>query len=148
MPAQCSKCGKPTNAPSGICAICKVMGRVDEEMGGKEMAYSRAAKEKKCIACGQSYQPKSNAQKKCDECSRKGKVMSVKLKKKKRELENELASPVIAREPKQSCSNGQYIITIDFSRYPKIHERLINLAHDEFRTPEFQLMHMLNQEFQ
>lgn len=36
MSAQCSICRKPTNAPSGICAICQVMDRVNEKLNNKE----------------------------------------------------------------------------------------------------------------
>ncbi len=154
MTAPCSKCGKPTNAPSGICAICQVMGRVDEKIGGKEeMAKNYTCKERKCINCGQMYQPTSNAQKRCDDCkekhiadSKKNKVAVIPAKagiQRKKGLD----SPIKSGNDNHG-SNGNYTIIIDFRRYPKLHERLINLAHDEFRTPEFQLMHMLNQEFQ
>jgi len=41
-------------------------------------------------------------------------------------------------------NNGKYIITVDFSRYPKLHERLVAKAEEEFRDPPHQLMAMLH----
>ncbi len=50
---------------------------------------------------------------------------------------------VIAREPKQSHGNGKYLIIVDFSRYPRLHERLLAKAENEIRTPGEQLMWMI-----
>jgi hypothetical protein len=54
-------------------------------------------------------------------------------------------STTTGRESRQSLKdNGKYIITVDFSRYPKLHERLIVKAKEEFREPGYQLMAMLH----
>jgi hypothetical protein len=133
------------------------MGRVDEKIGGKEMA-----KNKQCSVegCTNPHKSRGYCNKHYLQALSRGEIKTERKSwnSKKKEIASPLArndkkakdnpSPVIAREPKQSQTNGNYTITIDFSRYPKIHERLINLAHEEFRTPEFQLMHMLNQKFQ
>ncbi len=158
MTAPCSKCGKPTNAPSGICAICQVMGRVDEKIGGKE----EMNRDKQCSVEGCTNPHKSRGF--CNkhylqalsrgEIKTKGKAWN---RKKDEIAVIPAASGILRKKELDSLvetgndnhgSNGNYTIIIDFRRYPKLHERLINLAHDEFRTPEFQLMHMLNQEFQ
>ncbi len=158
MTAPCSKCGKPTNAPSGICAICQVMGRVDEKIGGKEeMNRDKQCSVEGCTNphksrgfCNKHYLQALNS----GEIKTKGKAWNSKKDKiatpPARNDKKAKDNPVIARESKQSNDNGKdlYIIFIDFSHYPKLHERLLSLAEQEFRTPEFQLMHMLNQEFQ
>ncbi len=164
MSAQCNKCGMLTNSPTGICAPCTVGMRVYEKLhqkiGGKDMATTE---DRKCkiTGCGKykvkegmctrhyneqhgiikriGRQPKKKTQ------VAKDTVIPAKagIQRKKEKLD----SPIYSGDDNPG-SNGNYTIIIDFRKYPKLHERLINLAHDEFRTPEFQLMHMLNQEFQ
>lgn len=46
------------------------------------------------------------------------------------------------------AGNGNIVFTVNFSRYPKLHERLTALATEQYRTPEMQLLFMLNQEFE
>lgn len=41
------------------------------------------------------------------------------------------------------CGLPIYHITVDFSKYPKIHERLLRLAEAEMRTPGAQLLYLL-----
>lgn len=153
MTAPCSKCGKPTNAPSGVCAICQVMGRVDEKIGGKKMAKNKQCSVEGCTNphksrgfCNKHYlqalsrgeiQTKGKAWN-----SKKDKIATPPARNDKKAKDN--PSPVIAREPKQSNGNGKYIITVDFSRYPNLHQSLVSEAEKEFRTPEHQLMYMLN----
>lgn len=40
--------------------------------------------------------------------------------------------------------NGNYIISVDFTSYPKLHDKLIRLADEDFRTPGQQLLSMLH----
>lgn len=154
MAKACAVCGRSTNAPSGICVICS-MDRVNEEInnsksnGVKEMPKNYKRKEKKCINCGKMYQPASNGQKRCAECKENHQKVATPVA---RNDKKEKPRSVIARSevPKQSQSqiNGNHIVTVDFSRYLPLHERLLKLADQEFRTPELQIMNILNFAFQ
>jgi len=42
----------------------------------------------------------------------------------------------------------EYTLSINFSSYPKLHERLLAVSISEYRTPEMQLLFLLNQEFE
>ena len=47
-----------------------------------------------------------------------------------------------------SGNNGTYIIEVNFTRYPKLHEKLIERADNEIREPGAQLMYMLRETLQ
>ena len=46
-----------------------------------------------------------------------------------------------------SAANGSYVLTVDFERYPNLHERLEELAAEQYRTPDMQLLYMLDETF-
>lgn len=69
--------------------------------------------------------------------------------------EPETKGPVLTKEPchpdkktpseeGEAPSDREIIIKVDFTRYPKIHERLLKLAEAEFRTPDNQLLYLLD----
>ena len=59
------------------------------------------------------------------------------------------ARPVAAKQDKALPSLGiDYSFTVDFSGYPKLHDRLMALAQKEYRSPGMQLLYLLNQEFE
>jgi hypothetical protein len=47
-------------------------------------------------------------------------------------------------QPALSITDEPQTIRIDFSAYPEILERIIGLSKSEFRTPEMQILYMLN----
>lgn len=99
-----------------------------------------------CIDCGKEYAPTSNVQKKCPACKAEHK--------KKVDRENKLKrKPQASRErvPRQQKADQlpresepeTYTIAVDFSRFPKLHQRLMKMADDEIRKPGDQLLFML-----
>lgn len=46
--------------------------------------------------------------------------------------------------PTPSTPEEKISVEVDFTRYPKIHKRLLELAEQEFRTPENQLLFLLH----
>jgi hypothetical protein len=135
----------------------RVYEKLHEKNGGKEMA-----KDKQCSVegCTNPHKSRGFCNKHYLQALSRGEIQTKRKswnsKKKEAEViptkagiqrKKELDSPIKSGNDNPG-NNGKYIIAVDFSRYPKLHERLMRLAEQEFRTPEFQLMHMLNQEFQ
>ena len=82
-----------------------------------------------------------------------GKVEAKKNKPAKSPKINKL--PIERKPRKASVSqsprrNGEvipasYLVEIDFTAYPKLHDRLLDLSSKEHRSPDMQLVHMLDE---
>ena len=156
MSVQCSKCGMPTNSSSGVCAPCQVTGRVEENFGGEKMSKDKQCSVEGCTnpqksrgLCNKHYlQALTRGLIQTKKRSSNSKNKEIAVIPAKAGIQNKELDSLIKSENDNPGSNGKYIITVDFSRYLKLYERLINLAHKEFRTADFQLMHILNQKVQ
>lgn len=111
------------------------MTNSEEEVMGTGVIGSKV-----CIDCKKMYKPTSNVQKRCPECKAEH----------KREIDrvNKTKAAVVPQGntgPNGGRESGAetYTITVDFSRFPKLHERLVNMADEEIRVPGDQLLFML-----
>lgn len=127
--------------------------------GISEKNPGKLAKEKICIDCKEPYKPTSNAQERCLKCKEKHLTKKQSSNPNKPHtsaaVENKKITPVIPAAS-EFCSirqedkevphedNGSYIIAVDFTAYPKLHEKLIQLADEDFRNPGQQLLSMLH----
>jgi hypothetical protein len=150
----------------------KIQGEEKEEStkntGG--IMGNRVTSSKVCIDCGQEYKPTSNVQKRCSVCipihikksaekykenkAVKTHVMSAKSQasqtgvtraiNKGRLTQGIDIGPKVGRASEPEiliCTD--YVIKVDFVRYPKLHERLLKMSEDDIRTPGDQLMFLI-----
>jgi hypothetical protein len=132
----------------------------EEIMGGAKVVSAKI-----CVACGREYKPTSNVQKRCPGCAAEHKKERDKLFKENKIAGKPKPQASHERDPRQSKAaivpqgnigpkGGRvsepeiYTITVDFARFPKLHERLINIANDEIRNPGDQLLFMLKNTFE
>lgn len=105
----------------------------------KKAVSNRKMINKVCIACGEMAS--SNAQPKCKSCG------AMFTKKEKGSKPSKSAERVKIQAPlPNKAGDKNYTITVDFSPYPTLHESLVNMAKEEIRRPEDQLLFLLKNE--
>ena len=130
--------------------------------GGVEMR-----KNKRCGKC--NTEATSNREKECRKCGEPFvKKATVRSEKKKRGRPSKAVIPAApgifqkaAAENTQKIKSAivkhlqihlevekSYTVTVDFVRYPKLHDRLLKMSDDEIRTPGDQLMYLLRNTLQ
>lgn len=130
--------------------------------GGVEMR-----KNKRCGKC--NTEATSNREKECRKCGEPFvKKATVRSEKKKRGRPSKAvipAAPGIFQKAAETNSakiksaivkhlqihlevEKSYTVTVDFVRYPKLHDRLLKMSDDEIRTPGDQLMFLLRNTLQ
>lgn len=161
-PYKCRFCETPTVSAERICLKCQIEGKKDKDEGRRmkdencrgEVSSPDKEKEevmgtKICKKCGTPAS--SNAQPDCKSC---GEVFSEKAGKLKAQVSRERAPRHTKEAPAmpqgkigpdggRESEPGNYMINVDFSRYPKLHERLIRMADEDIRNPGDQLLYML-----
>jgi len=143
-------CGNLTMDEEGVCIICRINARVQEtnwplkrtntDTGGKKM-YAF----KKCRMCGKNFSPAGPRQLDCDDCRKKKPTG----KKSKKETTGKRTAPRVARRTACQVKKTEGMkVTLDFSEYPDLWENLADIAHGDMRSPEMQIMCMINEAIQ
>lgn len=146
------------NKDSGQAGMTTCRGAVPAPSDRKEEIMPGVTSAKICIDCGREYAPTSNVQKRCEICKvkhntegRKNYDATHKDKKSQASRERVPRQQKADQLPqgKHRANGGgesepeTYTIAVDFSRFPKLHQRLMKMADDEIRKPGDQLLFML-----
>jgi hypothetical protein len=149
----------PSDQAVAACASCdrgrEIFYSPDNGKGGRKKMGTTSEKKLCANSCGRAA-TKGNL---CGYCNRK-------INGKKADIPQKAASPgkytplaqrrqakagvkAKSRTTGQAPASGGPVIPIavDFTEYPKLHARLMDLARQQHRTPDMQLMHMLDETF-
>lgn len=136
---KCRFCGTPTASSISICLKCQIEGRTPEEKdeGGKKATGNRHEER------GDKKDNRKDSGQAGMTNSAEG-VMGTKVCLKcGTPASSNVQQGNIGPEGGRGSESETYTITVDFSRFPKLHERLVNMADEEIRVPGDQLLFML-----
>ncbi|MEW6485773.1 MAG: hypothetical protein AB1423_14365 [Pseudomonadota bacterium] len=167
-PYICRFCETPTTSTDRICLKCQIEGKKTEEKyencrglvpapsDRKEEVMGGVTSSKVCVDCKQEYKPTSNVQKRCMECAKKHKISVDRERRERIREKPQVSRERVPRQSKAASPQGNigpdggretepetYTITVDFTRFPKLHQRLTAMANEEIRNPGDQLLFML-----
>lgn len=154
------KCGTPTFDEAKVCIFCKAKDREEAPVVLDAASRSSDIKEEtivpkfndKTCECGKTFTPGGPRQKFCKDCQKKPKggrktpprrATPTAASQKPR---TPLLKPAEGKHP--SDNGGTYLIPLDFTQYPLLHEKLIKEAEKDFRPPELEALFLLNNTFE